>query len=363
MRSIKWLTLRLFSTLLLGLVMFTAQAQESPNVTLTLAEERRLGTDCPAASALSPAGDILWVLMHNCGYEDYYLLNFAIGDNSFEFKTNDGEDYTSALTGLDGIYFDGLLNPPLSVGDNGSVQIQVYNSDGNIQMFRPSDGSSEVNPALTEQIINTALYPEFAVFNPDQSAVAVIGEDAVHIFDTQSASEVLAITVEENIDYLQVRFSADGKSIDLIMPNNPDDPNATTATLYRYSVPDGELQMEQSLLTSLAWISPNGQYVLLWMGEDELVVTEPATGGVSEILHMYDAPRAITECANEDGFDPTDLGATWDGFLPPMGINWLPDSSGFVVVNSYMGDGAASDNATCAFSESRLRRYTVGHDG
>jgi len=185
----------------------------------------------------------------------------------------------------------------------------------------------------------------------------------VYILDTQTGSEIRAIEIEGDPYAARPQFSADGQSIDLILPNNPDDPMATAATLYRFSLPDGEPQMEQSLLTSLAWISPNGQYVLLWMGEDELVVTEPATGGVSDFLHMNEEPRTVTECTNGVAFDLSIGDFVWDGFLPPMGINWLPDSSGFVTVNSYRGQGGASDNNVCLFSESRLRRYTVGHEG
>lgn len=359
--SIKMLFSFMFCFIFAGFYQPDASAQNSPNVTLTLAEERRIGTDCPAASALSPNGDTLWVLMHDCGHEDYYLLNFGLGGISFDFSGNDGEDFASALTGLEELYIDGLINSPLSISADGSPQLQVFNADGQMETLRPVQDSAALNPELTEKLLNTSEYPELTVFNADQSAVAVIGSDGIYVFDTQTASEVLAISVE-NADSVRTQFSADGESIDLIVPNNPDDMNATAATLYRYSLATGELLMEQSLLTSLAWVSPNGQYVLLWMGEDELIVTEPTSGGVSDTVHMYDEPRQITQCVNEDSFDPTDLNVVWNGSLPPMGINWLPDSSGFVTVNSYMGEGAASDNAVCLFEESRLRRYTVGHE-
>lgn len=360
---IKTLSSIILCMILISLQQPAVKGQTAANVTLALAEERRLGTDCPGASALSPAGDRLWVLMHNCGYEDYYLLNFALAGSRFEFNTNEGEDFASALTGLEGVYFDGLLNSPLSVRADGSPQLQFFNSDGAMQTLRPAQGAAEVNSSLTERIVNISSYPELAVFNADQSAVAVTGADGIYIFDAQTGAEVLAITVDASVlDWVKTQFSADGQSIDLIIPNNTEDINATAATLYRYSLPDGELQMEQSLLTSLAWISPNGQYILLWMGDDELIVTEPATGGVSDSVHMFDEPRRMTTCVNEGGPDPTDLNVIWDGFLPPMGINWLSDSSGFVTVNSYMGAGSASDGGSCLFEESRLRRYTVGHE-
>jgi hypothetical protein len=350
---------------LLLLAISSVQAQSAGNVTLRLVEDRRIGTDCPAASSLAPDGVNLWVLMHNCGDEDYYLLNFVVGTGSFDFDTRSGEHYEASLTGLEGVYVDGLLNNPLGIGADGSPQLQFYGTDGVMQGISPLNGSTAANSALTEQINATALYPEYAVPNADHSAVAVVGADGVYVFDSQTGSELLVITVDNSaaLDTIYPQFSPDGKSLDLIIRNNPDNPDAIASTLYRYSIPDGELQLETELASPLAWPSPDGRYVLLWVGDDELVVIEPATGGISNFVHMYEQPSPVTECANGVNFDLSDSNFIWDGSLAPMGINWLPDSSGFVTINTYSGDGAQSDNNVCLYEESRLRLYAVGHEG
>lgn len=358
----RWNRLMILLVIILSGISTTLHAQTTDNLTLTLIEDRKIGTDCPQASALSPSGTTIWVLMDNCEFSDHYFLHFNVGSSDFELDTNNGEDYASSLLGLDEVYIDSLLSSTLTVGVDGFPQLLLPNSDGSIQSVNTSTTPSSDNSALGEILSTISDYPEFSVFNNNHTMVAANGADGIHILDVATSTEVLSIEIEGGTDYVFPQFSPEGQSIDLIILNNPEDPNSSTSTLYRYSIPDGELQLELDLLSSLAWLSPNGQYVLLWMGDDELVVTEPATGGVSDFLHMYDEPRLMTDCANDTSLDPSTLEVVWSGFLPPIGIHWLPDSSGFVTLNSYMGAGAESIGSTCAFSESRLRLYRVGHE-
>ena len=54
----------------------------------------------------------------------------------------------------------------------------------------------------------------------------------------------------------------------------------------------------------------------------------------------------------------SDVDFTVSGTLQLIGVNWLPDSSGFVITRSYGGE-AAGGASVCTFDTSRLNVIEV----
>ncbi|MEP6985297.1 MAG: hypothetical protein ABI970_06860, partial [Chloroflexota bacterium] len=78
----------------------------------------------------------------------------------------------------------------------------------------------------------------------------------------------------------------------------------------------------------------------------------------SQPITIPEKPHAPTECLNSGKKISADVGFMTRGDLFVMDLIWVPDSSGFATVNSYLGDGSGG-GGFCAFDYSRLRVYQV----
>jgi hypothetical protein len=330
-----------------------------------MTSEEDIGFDCPVTATLDPAGTILWVLMYNCVDTGYNLRAFSVGSGAA--INNDDHNFAAALAGLE----DGdaaSYNTSLAFTPDGEISVNYTDENYvpvNVSVAAGADGSTSTEGATSDSIgsliADYTEYPETTVYNADHTRAVAIGEDSFHILDLQTGTQILEMEVPGGSYDSFPSFSADGQQLYITQLHNPDDMNATASTLNIYSLPDGELVTSYEVLSPFVWVSPNGQYAALWMSDDELAVVELAENNYSQPIQMFEEPRHATTCLNT-GADISDVDFTVSGQLFLIDLEWLPDSSGFITLNSYLGEAAAGDDGACIFNYSRLRRYTVQHD-
>ena len=351
---------------LLGIFSVSVGAQ-SGSLSVTMTSEEDIGFDCPVTATIDPAGTTLWVLMYSCFDTGYYLRAFNVGSGAA--INDDDHNFAAALAGLE----EGdaaSFNTSLAFTPDGEMSINYADENFvpvNVSISAGADGSASTEGVTSDTIgsviANYSEYPETTVYNADHSRAVAISEadNSLHILDLQSGTEILEIEIEGDIYNAYPSFSADGQQLYITQLHNPEDMSATASTLYIYSVPDGELVNSYEVLSPFIWVSPNGQYAALWMSDDELAVVELAENNYSQPIQMWEEPRPLTACLNT-GQDMTDVDFIVSGQLFLMDLEWLPDSSGFITLNSYMGDGAAGDGGNCLFNYSRLRRYSLSYE-
>lgn len=339
---------------------------QTGSLSVTMTSEEDIGFDCPVTATLDPAGTTLWVLMDNCFQEGYYLRAFSVGSGAA--INDDDHTFAAALAGLE----DGeaaSYNTSLGFTPDGELSINYTDENYipvNVSVAAGADGSASTegvtSDAIGSLIANYAEYPETTVYNADHTRAVAISENSFHILDLQTGTQIVEMEVPGGSEGSFPSFSADGQQLYITQLHNPDDMTATASTLNIYSLPDGELVTSYDVLSPFVWVSPNGQYAALWMSDDELAVVELAENNYSQPIQMFEEPRHATTCLNT-GDDISDVDFTVSGQLFLIDLEWLPDSSGFITLNSYLGEAASGDSGICIFNYSRLRRYTVQHDG
>jgi hypothetical protein len=361
-----WVKLIVITTLVILSGIFSSSlSAQSGSLSVTMTSEEDIGFDCPVTATLDPAGTTLWVLMDNCYGEDYYLRAFSVDGGSP--INDDDHNFSAALAGLEGGWA-ASYNTSLGFTPDGELSINYTDENSvpvNVSISEGGDGSAstegETSDAIGSLIGDYAEYPETTVYNADHTRAIAISEDSFHILDLQSGTEILEMEIPGGSDGSFPSFSADGQQLYITQLHNPDDMTATASTLYIYNLPDGEFVNSYEVLSPFVWISPNGQYAVLLMSDDELAVVELADNNYSQPIQMWEEPRPLTACLNT-GQDMSDVDFTVSGQLFLMDLEWLPDSSGFIALNSYMGEAALGDSGPCIFNYSRLRNYTVGYD-
>jgi hypothetical protein len=89
-----------------------------------------------------------------------------------------------------------------------------------------------------------------------------------------------------------------------------------------------------------------------------LVIFEIATGAVSSRIELFEPPAPVLQCLN-DGRSMSDVDFRTSGNLFLMDLRWLPDSSGSLTAQSYLGEGAQGGGSVCIFNYSRMCHYDV----
>jgi hypothetical protein len=366
MRAIRQPITLIFFGILLLLSAIPASAQ---TLDLQMSAEYDIGFDCPVSATFDPTATTLWVLMNNCGVSGFSVRGFNITDGS---SVNDeASSFTDELTLLNDPYF--YSNTPIAFTPDGVLDI-FYNAGDDYDTFNvrvPVDPAATPGREMTLlnlETVNNLIpgysgYLETNAYNADHTLAVVIDTLTYHIIDLQTGEVVLAIDEPGGTDITFPSFSQDGQRLYIARFSNPDNFDDYSGTLSIYSLPDGALLQTYEVPSALLWVSPNEQYAAFTIGSstgdgDTLGVVELATGAVSPILEINEPSSKLMACAN-DGRDMSDVDFTVSGRLPVQSLNWLPDSSGFLTVNSYGGE-AAGGGRTCFFNYSRLRQYSVG---
>lgn len=365
----KYYRLVLIFCIVVVMVLFTGiSTAQDDSLTLTQTAEYDIGFDCPLASTFDPTGTKLWVLMNNCGSRRYTLQVYNVMDGS-NITEN---DYADALLALDTIYVDGFINP-LAVTPDGDLSIRYSDPDTyeSINLLIPVTTGGEATTIKSDSynalMAIMSEYPEFSTYSSDHTQVVASGGTSLHVVDVQAESEIVEIELEGSADNAIASFSADGTALYVTRLTNPDDYDDYSATLFIYSLPDGELLAEYEVPSFIVWVSPDGKYAAAQVGSsnigerDDLFVTELESGRTSPAQTLLEEPHPVTTCLNT-GADMSDVNFMTSGIFSNAGLQWLPDSSGLLLPLSYGGDGVGG-GAPCFFNYSRLRSYTVEDAG
>ena len=343
----------------------STHAAQSNGLDLIQTAEYDIGLDCPVTAALDPAGTTLWILMDNCfGYHNS-LRAYNIADGT---QVN-VDDYADALVSLDEPYVDLFITPmgftpagDLSIRYNDPVTYESFNLL--IPLASGGEVTTQTSATYDALLAEYSDYPEFSVYSPDHTRVVAVGATSLHVVDVQAETEIVEIPFEGSTDYASASFSADGKHLDVVYPNDPENMDDFSSTLSIYSLPEGALLQQYSVPSSAVWVSPDEAYAAIQMfssnisERSELLVMDLESGLTSPTSNLLEAPAPVTTCLNS-GNDVSDIGYMTSGYLSLASLHWLPDSSGVVLPLSYNGDGAQGSGSTCIFNYSRLRTYRV----
>lgn len=353
--------------LLVFLGLFTGIAAQStvPPITNTQYE---IGFDCPAAQALSSDGMTLWVLMEGCLSRVSKLQAFNVADGT-PIETGNSDTFSSALAVLSGHYVDDSTNPMALLEDD--TVLSLYYIDAETYAPRNvllslSDG--EILPPTLDDEDRNALfltateYPETTVYNYDHTQAAVIGAEFLTVFDLPTSEVIFSLPLEDEFNAYP-SFSKDGTVLYVGQFDNVEDMNNYASTLSIYSLPDGELLSSYSVPSAFLSVSPDQRYATAEIGSNDgtssdIFIVDLDSGASTDPIALYEPSRKLMACAN-DGRNMSDVDFTVSGILSLSGLDWLPDSSGFVYTRSYGGEGAGG-GLPCAFNTSRLNRIDFG---
>jgi len=364
--SIRTLPLMLI-TLFALIVPLTINAQ-ADSLQVTQTAEYNIGFDCPMTAVLSPDQTVLWILMNNCGQGGYNLLGYNVADGS-PVKADD-KNFADALSPLTNqwIYPD---TKPLGFTPDGAVDLRYNDPDTydalNLRLTLTgaepptSDLTLLTNDTIQKLISGYAGYPENVTYSPDHTLASIPDTAAFHIIDLKTGKELFQLDSQPTADYSRASFSADNQHLYILTLKKPDDTQDNSSTLNIYNLSDGKLLKTYDVPTYINVISPDERYIVGQVGgqfDAGIVITNLETGSASQPILVNEPPHPVTECLNT-GKKLKGLDFKTRGELPVRDIIWLPDSSSFFTVNSYLGDGAAG-GTICIFNTSRLRQYKVG---
>lgn len=355
--------IRLFALTLL-VVPLSASAQNTLAITRTA--EYDIGVRCPLGMTLDPTQQEVWVLMDGCYGGGYGLQGYQLADGT-PITTN-LDQYNDVLLPLANqwIYSD---TRPFAFTPDGAVDI-IYNDPDtySAKSLRFSlDGSQPpasdnlllTNDEITRLIPDFTGYFETTTYNTDHTLAFVPDTTTLYIVDLKSGSILFTIDGGETAYLARPYFSTNGQYLYVSMLINPDDMQDYSSTLVVYSLPDGAEVNTYSIPTYFNIISPDNRYAVGVDSEETLMVVELETGAMSEPIIYSEPPRAPTICYNSGLAAPTGVDFKTSGKLYVRDIVWLPDSSGFITVNTNQGLGSGGGR-TCIFDYSRMRVYTVG---
>lgn len=341
---------------------FLSHAQDDAP-TLTLTDEQDIGYRCPAASALQPGTDTLWVVMHDCINRDMTLHAFDRNTGELIDATV-GAPFTLDMI-EDGVYEIDRFIGALGFTPDGTLELIATNyDDETFVRFQIDIATSEVtqdedaDEALNDLLLQYSEYPVYlTIFSDDHQLAAVGDEVSLRVVDLANDDVLFELDVPIGIS----AFSPDGTRFYVSTLNEPDNMDSFEGTLLVYSVPDGELLSSHALPFSVLYPSDDGRFVAVEIatsevGEEPIAVLDVETGALSTELPIHEAPQQVVTC-KDDGRDMSDVDFRTTGLLTLVGLQWLADGSGFITLNS---PGNQMTNTGCVFDYSRLRRYVVG---
>lgn len=349
---------------LFSLLPLLTTAQDSLPVTRTA--EYDIGVRCPLSLTLDATQTQVWVLMDGCYNGGYTLQGYQLADGTP--ITTDVEQYTAALEPLKDqwIYSD---TRPFAFTPDGAVDIRYNDPDtySALNLRFTLDGSeppATENVLLTNEVIADLIpdysgYPETTTYNHDHTLAVVRDTSTLYIVDLPSGEIRFQLDFEPTTDFITASFSTDGQLMYLSTLVNGEDVTDYRSTLAVYSLPEGTLGETYDVPTYFNVVSPDNRYVIGVDSEETLMVTDLETGVSSEPIIYSEPPRPLSMCYNSGLPAPTGLDMQTSGELYVRDILWLPDSSGFVTVNTGQGQGLGGGR-TCIFEYSRMRVYAVG---
>lgn len=322
---------------------------------IALVEEHDIGFRCPVAALIEPETTVLWVLMNSCFSANYSL-------HAYDLFTREPLREPLALPEIDGdrYFVEGYFANPLAFSASGDLLVTASDVDTYYLTTFTVDleTGSVTTDAQADSALNALLsqfgeYLELTFFSHDRAYALAFDEGGTDVVDL--ADESLLFTVEGQA--VGTAFSADNQRLYVSLLDEPDNYENYDTTLNTYSLPGGELINSLPLRVSGVYPSPDERYLVYQPNDGEMSVIDLETGISSPTITIDEGQSRVLTCLNT-GSDVSDVDFTRDGRFPIMGLQWLPDSTGFITANTYGGDGAGG-GVGCIFDYSRLRVYSL----
>jgi hypothetical protein len=302
--------------------------------------------------------------MEGCFSRSYSLLAFNV-TNGTSVETGSPDNFSGALTVLNGQYIDSLTNP-MAFLDGGEI-LSLYYIDA--ETYAPhnlllslSDGDI-LPPPLTDEDLSALFltvteYPETAVYNHHHTQAAVVGVEFLTVFDLPTGEAIFSLPLAEEFNAFP-SFSQDGTVLYVGQFDDFEDTDSYASTLHTYSLPDGELLNSYPVPSAFLSVSPDERYAVAEIDSNDgtssdIILVDLTSGATNDPIALFEPSRKLMACTN-DGRNMSDVDFTVSGRLRLAGLDWLLDSRGFVYTRSYRGE-AAGGGRPCMFNTSRLNR-------
>jgi hypothetical protein len=350
--------------LLLLLPVFSASAQDG-GLQLTVVDEFDLGDACVVTGVISSDGSTVWTLVYDCiGDYSASLQAFSVADGTLAGQSNG--PFVMDIKGQNLFGFD----TPIVLHDDGTVTADFVDWDtSTTASFAVDTATGTVTPVeesprlLTADAIYAALpdftgYTDYLTYNRDRTLALVWDDVAFYIFDVAQGEVVMRFEPEGGTENAFPWFGPNRDRLyvsQMAEPGNYDNP-AEILTLY--TIPDGEQVAVYDVPHRIYSVSPDEQLLVvstLVMGGDNesLAVYDLTTGALSESLPTRSTTVNLNICKNDGREAPM----PWTSDDPTLvDIIWLPDSSGFVTLQS---ETLSSGPNPCLTNDSRMRVYAV----
>jgi WD40 repeat protein len=296
--------------------------------------------------------------MDNCGDGDYLLQAYDL----FTQEPLADASVDLAIIESDGYAVDHSVTP-LGFIDDTTLELIAYERETyQLLRYEIDIEALTVTPNIeTSQTLNETLsaytpYIEFATYSPDHR-YALASDDANSYLLDLHTGDVLH-TVDTYAAF--AAYSHDMQFVFITVFEDIEDYENYNGILTIYDLtqlPGAAPLDEMTLPSTFVFPSPNGTYLALQVNDSELGLFNIFTGEQTPLITMWEQPRPVQRCENT-GADMSDVDFTMSGQLALTSLQWFPDSSGFITLNSYGGEGAQG-GTVCYFNHSRLRHYGV----
>jgi len=360
MRGLGWWAV---AFLLLVLPLFGASAQDSPQLSVVM--EFPLGDACLITGVVSLDGSVVWALVTDC-IGDYAtsVLAFSISDGTLVGQST--EPFQMDIAGTDLFGFD----RPIVLNQDGMLTVDFVNWEmGTTASFAVDTASGAVTPVVdsprfltADDILNTIPdftgYTDYLTYSDDRTLAMTQDDAMLYLFDVVSGEEIMRLAPPGGVDYAAVWFGPNNEHLyvsQMIEPGNYDNP---AQTLYVFDIPSGDLVSTAEVPHRIYSVSPDERFLVVStpvMGGDNesLAVFELSTAALSESLPTRSTQVNLNICKNDGREAPM----PWTSDDPNLvDILWLPDSSGFVTLQS---EEFSSGPNPCQTNDSRMRVYAV----
>jgi hypothetical protein len=332
---------------------------------LVAGPEFSLGDACPITGVMNADGSAVWVLVYDCiGDYTASMQAFSVADGTLVGQS--AGPFEMDIAGNNVFGFD----RPIVLNDDGTLTADFLNWEtGATASFGVDTATGAVTPVadsprfLTADAIFAALpdfngYTDFLTYSDDRALALTQDDTTLYVFDVVSGQEMMRLAPPGGVEYASIWFGPNGDQLyvsQMIEPGNYDNPEQT---LYVFDIPTGELVSTTAVPHRIYSVSPDERLLVVStpvMGGDNesLAVLELATGQMSESLPTRSTSINLSVCKN----DGRDAPMPWTSDDPNLvEILWLPDSSGFVTLQS---EEFNSGPNPCLTNDSRMRVYSV----
>jgi hypothetical protein len=355
-----------FAILMIVLVLLpqaVAGAQDAPQ--FSLVSEFSLGDYCPAEGVISPDGSVVWVLMYDCiGDYGVSIQAFSVADG-----TPVGEPIGPFDMEISGIRLGLMDSPIMALHDDGTLTVDFVDTwdTGTTASFTVDTATGAITPdADSPRVLTTdeifASMPDFTGFtdffwyNDDRSLALTRDDQAIFVFDVASGQVVLRVVPPGPLDYVGSMFGPERNHLYAWAWAEPGTSGILAGTLYEWDIPSGELVSATEYPYFPSASSPDGRFsVVSTVPCCEVVniaVMDLANVSVSDPL-LTKTRLDLLEICKSTGRPTTNYDWASDDPLE-RDLIWLPDSSGFVTLNS-----DEFSQGSCRSNDSRMRVYSV----